>query len=375
MTETITENRVKNNKRIPSLDGFRAISIILVLIAHSRFSNGFPSRYYSLAQHGGFGVNIFFVISGFLITYLLLVENEETGGISIKSFYLRRALRIVPVYYLYILFVFAMTSLTKIDIRGNSFLHALTFTSNFDTKIAWVFLHFWTLSVEEQFYLFWPAILILFGKHIKPIIIVFVCYSCIARVISYKFPGHDLMILSPFFSFSDSIFIGAFGGILFFENRSITKLKIFRSYWIQLLMIILIVMFKYFLGHGMFGKVSLPLGNSIMSAAALFLILCYIEPSNSIVFKILNSQFMIHVGVLSYSLYMWQEFFFVEKFDSIFFTFPYNILLIYSVSLISYYLWEKRFLKLKDRFHKKSVPQLNNSLAKAIDKTAVSKRA
>ncbi|HVS90635.1 MAG TPA: acyltransferase [Mucilaginibacter sp.] len=366
---------INKSKRLPSLDGFRAISIILVLIAHSRFSIGFPQQFSSIAQQGAFGVNIFFVISGFLITYLLLREKEETGSISAKSFYIRRAFRIIPVYCLNILFVLVMSLLVSIDVNRANFIRAITFTSNFDTRNSMVFLHYWSLSVEEQFYLFWPAILIFFGRYIKPIVIVFVLYACIARVISYKFPGHDGAFLAPFFTNSDSIFIGAFGGIIFFENPSITKLTIFRSYLAQVVVIGIIVLFKYFVSHGMFGKISLPFSNTIAGLGVLFLILCYIEPSESPVYRMLNSRMMVHIGILSYSLYIWQEFFFVEKFNNIFFTFPYNLVLIYMVSAASYYLWEKPFLKLKDRFHHNRSVRLKNHFAEAAYQTPVSKRA
>ncbi|MBS1525981.1 MAG: acyltransferase [Bacteroidetes bacterium] len=367
--------KVNRLKRIPSLDGFRAISIILVLFAHSRFSSGFPQQISSVAQQGAFGVNIFFVISGFLITYLLLKENEDSGAISVKSFYIRRAFRIIPVYSLNILFIFLMSLLISIDVSRGNFLHAITFTSNFDAHNSMVFLHYWSLSVEEQFYLFWPAILIFLGRHLKPIAIAFVLYACVARVISYKFPGHDPVLLAPFFSNSDSIFIGAFGAIIFFEDSNIVKLRIFRSYLAQLAVIGIIILFKYFVSHGILGKISLPFSNTVAGCGVLFLLLCYIEPSESPVYKLLNSRVIVHIGILSYSLYIWQEFFFVEKFNNIFFTFPYNWALIYIVALASYYLWEKPFLKLKDRFHNKVPVPLNTPLAEATYQTQVSKRA
>jgi peptidoglycan/LPS O-acetylase OafA/YrhL len=90
--------------RINSLDGFRALSIILVVIAHCRLSVGFPRSLVGLAYEFAVGVTVFFVISGFLITTLLLRERAKNGRIAIKSFYTRRALRILPVAFLYILF-------------------------------------------------------------------------------------------------------------------------------------------------------------------------------------------------------------------------------------------------------------------------------
>src|SRR5207253_8276854 len=88
-------------RRFPSLDGWRAISILLVLGTHSTHTAGFPPAAvsYFLIFDGDFGVRCFFVISGFLITWLMIKEHDETGRVSLKHFYIRRALRILPVYF------------------------------------------------------------------------------------------------------------------------------------------------------------------------------------------------------------------------------------------------------------------------------------
>ena len=166
---------------------------------------------------------------------------------------------------------------------------------------------------------------------------------------SYKFPDYAVFTLSPFFNFSDSIFIGAFGGILFFENNNIGKLKMFGNYGLQIIMVVLIVAFKYFSATGKFGIMALPLGNTIISLAILFLIFCYIIPSGKVIFKILNYKAVVHIGVLSYSIYIWQQFFFMGN-TGVWRIFPYNIVEVYVVALASYYLWEQPFLKLKNRF-------------------------
>ncbi|MDP9046660.1 MAG: acyltransferase, partial [Bacteroidota bacterium] len=110
-------------KRLPSLDGFRAISIILVLIAHSRFSKGFPVKYGDLARHGAVGVTVFFVISGFLITYLLLAERSKVGHISLKRFYINRALRILPVFLLYTCVIICWNRYHYIGIEKSDIIH------------------------------------------------------------------------------------------------------------------------------------------------------------------------------------------------------------------------------------------------------------
>ncbi|MGZ3822906.1 MAG: acyltransferase family protein, partial [Mucilaginibacter sp.] len=310
-------------KRIPSLDGFRALSIILVLLAHSRLSVGFPHKYAEIVMHGAVGVTVFFVISGFLITTLLLSEDAEDGSINLKSFYIRRAFRILPVFFLYTLFVSIWRNFENIGLTNNDILHALTFTVNFaHQKGSWFIGHFWTLSIEEQFYLIWPTIFILFRKHLKSILLILILYSCISRVIAYKLPLYTTLILAPYFSYSDAIMIGALGGILFFEHPEIINLKAFRSYFLQFIALLLIASFVYFSAYGKLGIIALPFGNLIISVSILFLLFCYLKPSDRLVYRFLNHKAIVHIGVLSYSLYIWQQFFIIGSFNVTWRVFP-----------------------------------------------------
>lgn len=301
------------------------------------------------------GVTIFFVISGFLITNLLLNEEAKLGKINVSSFYIRRIYRIAPVYLLYILFIFIWRNIEPITVTKSNFIHALTFTTNFDQKKAWFLAHFWSLSVEEQFYLFWPAVLIIFRKNLKPVLCILIAYSCIARVIAYKFPGLEMVTLSSFFQFSVGIFVGAFGGIILFENPQIIRHKVLGSSIAQFSAFLIFITFLYFTKHGQLAIISLPFGQLIISLSILFLIFANILPSEKWVFKILNNKAVVHIGILSYSIYIWQQLFFVGAFTGICRTFPYNILVIYVVGLMSYYLWEKPFLRIKNKFHNKKM--------------------
>lgn len=153
---------------LPSLDGMRAISILMVLGAHSytaRTGQVTPFSYY----FGRLGVFIFFVISGLLITWLLIREREATGAISLKNFYIRRFLRILPVFWLLVLTVSLLKSLHVIGISWLDILRALTFTHNYPLSLqhpaysVWLD-HTWSLSLEEQFYLLWPSLFALLPK-------------------------------------------------------------------------------------------------------------------------------------------------------------------------------------------------------------------
>jgi peptidoglycan/LPS O-acetylase OafA/YrhL len=164
-------------KRIPSLDGLRAISIIFVIFAHTAGGMNLPEWVGRLELSlGPFGVRIFFAISGFLITSLLLYEKNKRGEISLSAFYKRRALRILPVYYFYILTVLVLDRFVgPTSIAPSSFFGAATFTTrlwgdwrhNDFPSSDWPLFHTWSLSVEEQFYLLWPIVLCLLTSRHK----------------------------------------------------------------------------------------------------------------------------------------------------------------------------------------------------------------
>lgn len=143
-------------RHLPMLDGFRAVAAFSVVFAHG----------YGVALFDG--VTAFFVLSGFLITTLLLREREATGSVSVPAFYLRRTLRIFPAYYACVIASFAID-----HVAGNPWPEGLAasaaaylvnyfnaFNGHPDTSIA----HMWSLGVEEQFYLLWPAIFIALAR-------------------------------------------------------------------------------------------------------------------------------------------------------------------------------------------------------------------
>jgi peptidoglycan/LPS O-acetylase OafA/YrhL len=153
---------------LPGLNGIRAIAAIGVVVSHiTRRGMDFGLNPYLFGSDNGdtvgwdlaeFGVTMFFALSGFLVTYLLLFEKEQ-GTISIAKFYARRALRIWPLYYLYILACILVWYLFSISLQSDSFWFYIFFSANvpFILSTTMPFLiHYWSLGVEEQFYFFWP---------------------------------------------------------------------------------------------------------------------------------------------------------------------------------------------------------------------------
>lgn len=152
-----------------SLDGLRALSIVAVIWLHAWWETPYYPRLEALPvlRQGFYGVQVFFVVSGFLITTLLLREMERYGTISLRDFYIRRALRIWPLYYL-VLAIYVVNALIveRGTVRAASFLHYVpsfaTFTYTWFISADWpggMFNLAWTLSAEEQFYFFWPIVL------------------------------------------------------------------------------------------------------------------------------------------------------------------------------------------------------------------------
>lgn len=148
-------------RRLPALDGLRAIAVLVVIIGHANYPlRGVPAD---------LGVNLFFVLSGLLITRLLLQEISTTGSVSLSQFYLRRTLRIFPAYYAFVALSFVLDRVMGDDWSTGLSLSAVTYTVNYfnathghpSTSIA----HAWSLSVEEQFYLLWPVVLILLASY------------------------------------------------------------------------------------------------------------------------------------------------------------------------------------------------------------------
>lgn len=154
--------------RLPGLDGLRAVAVLLVIF-HHLCSQGTFAGWPAVAdvlKRGSFGVQIFFVLSGFLITWLLLGEDARHGQIALGRFYVRRALRILPPALLYLAVMFVLTLAGVFAIGRRDFLYSLFFIRNAygvggDPQLA----HYWSLAVEEQFYLTWPfAFFVLRGR-------------------------------------------------------------------------------------------------------------------------------------------------------------------------------------------------------------------
>ncbi|MDQ1380941.1 MAG: hypothetical protein QOJ71_1660, partial [Actinomycetota bacterium] len=172
MTTPSTETRPTTLRYLPGLDGLRAISVLAVVVFHHYLIGGHEVGW---APGGFLGVEVFFVVSGYLITSLLLSERRETGRVSLRRFYVRRARRLLPALFTLLAVVIAYSLLFLPDAIGtlrSDALAALTYTSNWWQMIAHrsyiaeagrpeLLKHLWSLAIEEQYYLAWPFLLML----------------------------------------------------------------------------------------------------------------------------------------------------------------------------------------------------------------------
>jgi peptidoglycan/LPS O-acetylase OafA/YrhL len=157
------QNTLARSQRIAVLDGWRAISVGLVVVSHLVGISGlriyFDSRFQGISlSFGQIGVEFFFVISGYVICAGMLRENR----VNLAGFYIRRAFRILPPLVLYVAFIVGLSLIGLLPVDSASFVRTLTFTCNIG-ECAWPLGHTWSLAYEEQFYLLFPVILILFG--------------------------------------------------------------------------------------------------------------------------------------------------------------------------------------------------------------------
>jgi len=305
---------VSKTGQLPSLNGWRAVGIILVLGSHCVFTNGFPSKYCSFVSNifdGILGVRFFFTISGFLITWLMLKEEREAGYMNLKYFYVRRAFRILPVYLACII-VMAFFQLTGLSVqKGFVWLQLFTFTRNFHQTGHPEYLvstHVWSLSVEEQFYFIWPVVFLMLGRSPRKrigFLVVVIIFSLIFKIVAllgcYNRHLFFLFQENSTFLYLDCISYGCIGAILL--DTKARSLKFFFekfSLWIFALSGLLLL-----------GPEIVGLGIGLQSFAFIFLLMQSILVPEFRPFKILNNRWLVSVGIISYSLYIWQQLIFV----------------------------------------------------------------
>jgi peptidoglycan/LPS O-acetylase OafA/YrhL len=338
------------SRSIPSLDGLRAGSIALVIIAHSlAYLHGEADRfpYLQLSELGQSGVDVFFVISGFLITYLLLREYYGTGAIRLRSFYFRRFFRIFPPFYVYLAVVGILwiSGVIRQDVRN--FVSAATYTSNYLPHVSsWLLAHTWSLSLEEQFYLLWPPCLALLGKK-KSTYLAFgvILFSPAMRLLSYvlmpSLRGNEWTMLHTRL---DTIMFGCAMALLWKEPRFHRQVERWLHPVLLGFAVCYIAILAPCLSARFAARYDWTVGYTLRALLVSILLLYVVKKPASLPGKLLNLPPVRHLGVISYSLYLWQQMFTGAQAR----WFPLNLLAILACAELSHWLIERPSFRLRD---------------------------
>jgi peptidoglycan/LPS O-acetylase OafA/YrhL len=340
--------------RIPSLDGLRALSIAAVILGHAVATHGVPQSFLILSHAGNLGVRMFFVISGFLITSLLIKELAATGTVSIRGFYLRRTFRILPAYLFYVLVVFLMASAGAIELLRYDLAHALTFTMNYSTERAWALNHTWSLSVEEQFYLLWPAVLIVAGyaRALWVSWATILIVPVVRAVMWYAGDASDTSMTREFQAVCDALMTGAALACLVERNAfSPRYLAFIRSN--AALLVAAALLLASFAAHRIDEGLFYVLMQSFANFGTLLVLHHAVLRPAGFLGVVLNWRPLAFMGLVSYSLYLWQQLFLNGYVNEWYTRFPQNVALTFIVGVLSYYVIEKPFIALGVKLRKR----------------------
>ncbi len=333
------------------LDGFRGIAILLVLVGHAvAFDGSAINALCNLKYVAGLGVSLFFVLSGFLITGLLCREDRRTGTLDLRRFYVRRSLRIFPAFYclMAVMSILMMCHLIT-DLSWGAFFISAFYLRNIFIK-GYSLAHVWSLSMEEQFYLLWPSALKAMGRRralMTVVILILLITFWRSIAIYFKLVSTEVILVNPMFR-ADCILSGCWIAlVLDLVTFTGQKLKILRYITHPFFIIPILLSWAVFSSPY---NMSYFTGTTFLSAVLLFG-LAVAEPT-SIFVRLLSSKWLCWIGTISYSLYLWQQLFIAMKVPSwgIIRTFPLDLIFTFACAIISYYVIETPFLRLKKQF-------------------------
>jgi peptidoglycan/LPS O-acetylase OafA/YrhL len=354
---------------LPTLDGWRAIAIICVLCAHGGmffFSDKGPhpsGRLEDYTSRGSGGVDIFFAISGFLICTLLIREQKKNGNINLKSFYIRRVFRILPPYLLYLAVLAVLAAMGFIVVQRIEWVACLLFFRNYiplltSHDIGWYTGHFWSLAVEEHFYLLWPAMLLLLQRRRATYVgLALILAITIWRTIDltlHVVPSHVIERFDHRTDFRlDSLFWGCIGAIIFASEsgrRSINN-WINPIAWLICAAVLVVLTAQFFDRSPWRTAIAATVRPPLFAA----MVVATVANPGWILSRFLEDARLRWIGRASYSLYIWQQLFLVVQLVPRPLPFghwqevPRAFICIFACATASYYLIEQPLVRVGHR--------------------------
>jgi peptidoglycan/LPS O-acetylase OafA/YrhL len=344
---------------IPTLDGWRAIAILGVMASHAGHSysqaHGAESVFDRIAS-GTHGVNLFFGISGLLITLRLLEEWDASGSISLRRFYVRRAFRILPPALLYLSCVALLGVLGLLPVAREEFVAATLFFRNYlppllgENGAGFFTSHYWSLGVEEHFYLFWPALLSFAGR--KRALLVAIAIAVLVAGWRHLEAWREIMLYNAiqptYFVRSDTRIDAIMWGVVAALALSRPQVRALAERYLSTIVYLALI--------ALYGMIVYRYGTRPTfweaSIVPVLIVGTVLRPA-SVLGRVLESPAMRWIGRLSYSLYLW-EFFFVyypgvPTTLGVWQTFPVNLIATVVCATASYYLVERPLIRVGHR--------------------------
>jgi peptidoglycan/LPS O-acetylase OafA/YrhL len=297
---------------------------------------------------GGTGVAVFFGISGYLITTLLVRERAVSGRVDIGAFYVRRAFRILPPLWLFL----SVSLLIAPRIDGYAYLRTFFFTTDYLPTSPWL-AHTWSLSVEEQFYVLWPVLFALLSlRSATRLAVALMMFAPAARVLALTIdPTRTLD--NAFHLILDALMVGCLLALLSSQNPNHPVLRLLR-----LDLVAFIAVGFLLLGIPLAPRASRVVGYSLtpivlsiraLSVGALLVWTTADRNARTWLVRVLNWKPAVHLGVISYGLYLWQQPILTGTGTTRWSDLPLPFLAVLALAETSYWLVERPSLVLRDR--------------------------
>lgn len=364
-----SHSKFLNTKYFSSLNGLRCLAVIFVIGFHHNGHYSIQGIHnpglHQVFFRGYLGVDLFFVLSGFLITTLLLAEKELHKTISVRLFYIRRILRIFPLYYamLTIYAILLVPLLALNQYAKSEFYHNLpyflTYTSNwFVESGSGIFVFAWTLATEEQFYFIWPHVLKVFKKGMVVLIIAFIIFLNQAALFGLIAPwgfmssSQNHLVLRIINQISTPICLGCLLSLGLRSRKIYEGLIIFKSPYASAGWLMVLIFCIYW------PQEITPAWRLVLAfCLTLFVGSCVYQEKHCLS-KILGSRIFSQVGTVSYGMYLFSfasiyavyELFHFMRWGNPYLECLVSLVLIFMLANMSFYYYERRFLNLKERY-------------------------